>query len=527
RLQTVLQKKSTGAAPGAFFSDLPADLRAAIDAGLVKNYPDGGWHFDEIVNRGQAIYYFARLIDYIKINLGVPQLTAEGSNYFEDINPGHWLEPDLKILSGIGAASVFHGLNLCPEKPLSLEEARKISGSITDYFSSNLLILTKDEDRISILPKGALKQLELDNFEISWDNQNWYGIPENSSVPIPQTDLPFLSVFFRHPTFLPTGQVEIPRIGCATVFIKLRRDFASFVKSNLEEFGNGTVSRDQNEIARIRTRIAELKNKRLVVPSAKVVASENQPEEFFPQVVSVVEEETGKNENFKISEVSEMVRAAKIKNGVASHEQKNNQQFISREDKEEMHQVNGTVCDSITGNPLEGAMLAVDGKNQKIGKDGRFSLNQPLNKIIELTLYCEGYKPLQLKHRVGYRTNALSLRLKPEMTNFSGLIVCGDTGSKVSGALIRLGEKATRSNSDGSFQIRGIRPGYHQISCFSKAFLEAHEIVFVNSDQKKPYILSLKPEFDSQDADQETNEILENAEAQFPETYEESIKFAD
>ncbi|MEW6712451.1 MAG: hypothetical protein AB1403_21725, partial [Candidatus Riflebacteria bacterium] len=235
----------------------------------------------------------------------------------------------------------------------------------------------------------------------------------------------------------------------------------------------------------------------------------------------------GAAENLKISEISEMVKIAKTKNQASSHDEKNYQRDISMEENEDLHRITGMVCDSITGNPLEGAMLAVDGKNQIIGKNGRFSITQPLNKIIELTLYCEGYKPLQLKHRVGYRTSELSLRLKPEMTNFSGVIVCSDTGAKVSGALIRLGEKATRSNSDGSFQIRGIRPGYHQISCFSKTFLEAHEIVFVNSDQKKPFVLSLKPEFEAPDADQEKNEIFENAEIQFPDTYEESVEFAD
>ncbi|MEW6713428.1 MAG: hypothetical protein AB1403_26640, partial [Candidatus Riflebacteria bacterium] len=267
RLQTVLHKKAAGSSPGHFFPDLSIDLRPAVDAGLVKNYPDGGWHFDEIVNRGQAIYYFARLIDFIKSNLGFPQLTAEGSNSFEDIYPGHWLEPDLKMLSGVGAASVFHGLRLNPEMPLSYEEARKIAFAVTEYFSSNMLILNKEENRISILPKGALKPLEIDQFEISWDNQNWYGIPENASVPVPNSNLPFLSVFFRHPTFLPTGQVEIPRIGFSTIFIKLRRNYASFAKTNLEEFGSGFASVDQNEIARIRTRIAELKHKHLEAPS--------------------------------------------------------------------------------------------------------------------------------------------------------------------------------------------------------------------------------------------------------------------
>lgn len=481
RLSPVLKKGKSSAMQMILQTNFPDEIKKPIELGLAKNFPDGSWHLEDNLTRGEAIAYYRRLFDFIKENLIYSQLTAEGLINFEDVKTGHWLEDDLKLLAGTGAVSGFAGLRFFPEELLKVKELQVMSQALIDYFSNNMLILTKGDAEISIFAKGALKELELHEFELSWDNSTWYQMPISGKIPVRQTDAAQIALFFRHPHFLPAGPVELPKIGAASAFVKLRREYAAFVKDNLEKLSDNAAIDSNFELARIKNRLNELKNRHLH-QQAEPVTSKVELPVFAAEKKSPPVMEFPETHALKVSsQSSNEKRPRKI------------QQLPVLKKAETTATIKGKVCDAINNQALEGALLVIDGESQKIGAEGSFVFTAPRHQVVEITVYCEGYSALQMKHRVGYRSEELVLRLKPDLTIFRGRVVSGNQG--VAGALIRLGEKATRSNADGSFQIRGIRPGYHQISCFARNFLEAHEIVFVSDKQVEPYSLRIKKEF--------------------------------
>lgn len=369
----------------------------------------------------------------------------------------------------------FQGLRFFPEEILKISEAQAISLAIIDYFTANMLILSKSDTDIGIFAKGALKELHLHDFEVSWDGNNWYQMPVSGKIPIRESDQNLVSLFFRHPHFLAVGPVELPKIGMASAFVKLRREYAAFVKDNLEEFAKNAPIEDENELTRIKNRLQQLKEKHLSPQSFAAVVEEKP---LYSGFAGPVEPEV-----LPEPIVREVVRKARKVEAPA---------LKKAVDK---ITVKGRVIDAVNEKALEGALLVVNGENQKIGADGDFSFISTRHQVVEITVYCEGYSPLQMKHRSGYRSDSLDLRLKPELAIFNGRVICSESGLPVREALVRLGDKATRSNADGSFQIRGIRPGYHQISCFARNFLEAHEIVFVDANQSSPYSFAIRKEF--------------------------------
>lgn len=483
RLQAVLKAGPNNRAKIILQADFPQEIARPVKLGLVKNYPDGTWHLEDLLTRGEVVSYFSRTIEFIKQNLSFNQLTAEGLTAYEDIGSGHWLEQDLKGLAGIGATAVFDELRFNPDKNAEVAEIKAISRAIIDYFSSNMLILNKNETHIDVLAKGALKNLDLHEFEVSWDGDTWYKMPVDGKIPVRNSDDISISLFFRHPHFLKVGPVEMPKIGAASAFVKLRREYATFVKDNLVKFSRGIEEDDPIEIARIKDRLDELKKKNQVQNTFEVAAKNMGYSETEAPVANFARptQENQPRTEKPILVVEELVKP------------KPAEPMLEKVSK--LVRLEGRVCDSLNDQGLEGALLVIDGETQHIDTEGRFSFQGERHRVVEVTVYCEGYSPLQMKHRLGYRSDLLNLKLKPELTVFKGRIVCADSGLAVREALVRVGEKATRTAADGSFQIRGIRPGYHQISCFARNFLEAHEIVFVKNRQTDSFILAVRKDF--------------------------------
>ena len=487
-------------------SGVPKEVVLPLQLGLMKCFPDGGWHLNRPVNRGEAVAYFSLLIDFLKDSLLYPQAIEKVDSRFEDVGTGHWLERDLNKLAGIGATSCFEGLKFNPEKTIEVDEIRKIGQGISDYFSSNMLILKKSEEQIEIVAKGSLKKLDLDEFEASWDGENWCKLPESAQILLQSNENLLLNIHFRHATFLQVGPVEIPRIGAATVFVKLRRNYQTFVKTKLEEFSNKRSVIDESEMVRIRERLAQLKKRNLQNDHQMIAKDSNNPE-----LENKAQLQFSKPDRADRSTAVEK-RIETVKN------------LPGHDNETKSVQVSGKITDAIDGKPLEGALLVCDGKSQQITADGTFSISAFKHQVIEFTVYCEGYSPLQMKHRVGYRAGSLKLRLKPEMAVFSGIARCADTNLPINQAVIKLGDKTTRTASDGSFQLKGIRPGYHQISCFARNYLEAHEIVFVAVSQTRPYDFEVKRESFEEELE---NSIAQENQADYEQYQANSVDFAD
>lgn len=474
-------------------ADFPADLSYPINLGLIKNFPDGSWKLEDLLTRGEALNYFSSLIDFLKGNLLYDQLILEGHFQFEDIPTNHWLESGLNKLFGIGAMANVTSLKLFPDDLMRTRELRSLSSRMIEYFSSNMFIILKGEKNLSIIPKGALKELDLSSWEVSFDGINWYETPMDGRLPLPDDEKKNFTLFFKHPNFLKVGPIETPTVGAATIFVKLRRDYVSFTRENLGKLHAKKPLNNKSELNRIKERLAEIKKRKLGKENP-VIAKHIEPQvPLIPKVItekkkdlitlvpsSGLQEETG----FYSKEAHEN---ALLQKRVLVDKVRVNEDKIIR--------IEGQIVDSLNGKPIEGVMLVVGGKSQKVDSTGNFAFNSERHKVLEITAYCEGYSVLQMKHRAGYKKGILALRLKPELTSFSGKVICYEKQVPVNQALIKVGDRATRTNSDGTFTIRGIRPGYHQISCFARNFLEAHEIVFVRENQKEKYNFEIRQEF--------------------------------
>lgn len=86
RLQPVMKNSRESAIQVMLQTDFPDEIKKPISLGLAKNYPDGGWHLEDRLTRGEAVCYYSRLIDYVKQNLSFSQLTAEGMANFVTVH---------------------------------------------------------------------------------------------------------------------------------------------------------------------------------------------------------------------------------------------------------------------------------------------------------------------------------------------------------------------------------------------------------------------------------------------------------
>ncbi|GAB4272809.1 MAG: hypothetical protein Kow0029_11890 [Candidatus Rifleibacteriota bacterium] len=475
--------------------DIPQEIFRTVKTGIVKNFPDGSWHLDDVITKGEAVTYFARLVDYIKQNLKYKQLTLEGNVYFEDVPSGHWLESDLKNLAGIGALNEERNPRFFPDNVMPAQELKKLSKKISDYFSSNILILSNEGSDLRIIAKGVTKDIDASLFEVSFDSKTWYAVPEDGVFRGLRENVQNLRLHIKHPHFLEMEGINIPPVRDSTIFVKLRRNYARYVKDNLMMLDRKEPLKDQTEILSIKKRLAQLIRSRNLHIDKKVVEI---PKEDILSHVPKGKQVLKAEENSE-TQVA-LVNAAPQKDTVLFSEEKSTTAIAEPEKIEpktlkfKSVNVTGTLRDALSGEPIANAMLLVDGKSQPVDASGRFSFYSELHKIVEITAYSEGYSVLKMKHRVGYKSSSVNITLKPQLTYFSGRVVSYSTAQPVSQALIRIGNKATRTSADGRFTIRGIRPGYHQLSCFARNFLEAHEIVFIEDSQTKEFVLEVRNE---------------------------------
>jgi len=101
-----------------------------------------------------------------------------------------------------------------------------------------------------------------------------------------------------------------------------------------------------------------------------------------------------------------------------------------------------------------------------------------------------------LRHRTGYRSGPLKLSLKPVLTTVSGKMLHSESGAPLGKVLVKIGTRATRTDSDGNFAFKGVKPGYHQLSCFARGFMEAHEIIHVGPEPVNDLTVKLRPVFE-------------------------------
>jgi hypothetical protein len=480
-LKPVLKQDTHRKIAANFIGKAPEKILVAAQAGIVRKFPDAAWKLDIQVNRGEAIHYLAETVRFIRKKLKHKQSKIHLELKLLE-EKSRWIASDLKILSEIGVLNSFADINKNPESQIDISEFREITSSIISYYSSKFFIIQKQGNKLKVTCKGVLKPLYLEGWQLSFDNKTWYKVPQDGYLPILK-DKRIMSLYFRHKDFLNAGPVEIPTFRPVTAFVKLRTNYRKFVRNRLETINKRDSSNEKIDIKRIKRRLQELKAQRGLAQPENAVKIDLEP------VAENQKKVVNKKEN-SLPEKKSSDSFSKLKNLKADYR-------IKTEDNKKQNQITikGRVFDGLNNTPLNSAMVLADKKTISINEEGLFTLKALKDSIIKFTAYCEGYKVLEMKHRITGKNKILNLPLKPELTMFSGRVTDLHTQKPVIGAIVKIKDKTAKSNAHGIFTVRGIKPGYHQISCSADNFLEAHEIVFVRKNQKNLYHLKVRQAF--------------------------------
>lgn len=426
-------------------------LKSLVSRSIISALPDGTWNLDAPVTRGEAVFYLSKLLNRLKTELVHPPLILPFTHDFADIVPTHWLSEFLPELNGIGVLKSFEGSLFKPDDRINKSELRAATKALIDYLGNNLLILSFDGESAVVRAKGAMQPLKIENWTYSTNRSDWYQIDRNGIVIPDFSSNGMVTVFFRRNDYLDAGPILLNSMRKAVFMIKLKRDYATM--NSTKQLQQPAIQHVDSEEERniIRKRLAQIRQRKDQPPEKPKV--EKAPEPVIKKEPVVEKSET----------------ATKI------------------------NTFEGIIIDAITQKPIQGAIVITEARQYTADHRGQFTFESEPHKIIDVTAYSEGYEAIKIRHRVGYRSGPLTLRLKPVLTEFYGRVISIYDNLPVSGAVVRVGNRATRSGSDGSFSFKRLKPGYHQISVFAQDYMEAHEIVHTDPKIKQEKTLILKP----------------------------------
>lgn len=522
-----------------------------FQTGVLKKFPDGSFGLNEKVTRGEVVYYFGLMFNYINDNMVQPQLLFRGERRFADIPPGHWLEGSLQILDGTGALSCFDGETLKPDLTMTIVELRSIVSTLIEYLGENIAILKYDGTNLQVRLKGVMKPVSDSQWQVSVDGEPWLEFeigreylpefsPDNS-----------LRVIFRHPEYVDTVPVELENSVSAKIFIRLRRNYRNIGRSTAARvaelrgrLGESGVSKTDSENGgvglsnpvpessreRVRQRLAEIRARSVISVNCHprtAVCLKAQPRKAEvnteralrskSDLVKVARAEINKPDSSRlyqdnarppktaglktVSASSGSVISSEVSRPVIIYsenlsENGNDSEFETMPEEQDSNSgetFEGRVIDAVTRKALEGATVVIDGVHKISDSNGRLSFKAANGAIVDVTGYFEGYEPIQLRHRTGYRPGPMVISLKPVMVSYSGRVLDMETGLPVVRAVIRVGNRTTRTAQDGSFSLDRLKPGYHQLSCFAPDYMKSHKIIFMDKDSPSPVRLLLRP----------------------------------
>lgn len=501
-------------------AEITEQLKDVASLGIIKSFSDGSWRLETVVTRGECVYYFDQFLGFISSNMIQAPVFSEADVPFSDISAEHWLRKPLMKLAGIGALA-FSALNrFNPDFLISVQEIKSISSSFIDYLATDMLLIAFDGETVSVQSKGAMREIPLDNWSYSYNAINWQELSENGKIVPEYEGKRLCRIFFRHSEYFDAGPIQIfPQVS-SVGYVKVHRNYAKVVRNLTTKSNSTTDPRVERE--RLRKRLEDIKSRKqlkhdsiekpvsFVAQTETVDTSESveqiKPVEQVDEVEQLHHVQQIEQEELleRVEQVEPVVKEAKKNNSVAmsrSVNQFDSKRSIQSENIEirqtkkaiGLESYEAKVVDSLTGNSINGAIVILEAQQYSTGADGKFVFDAKQNKVLELTAYCEGYEPLQMKHRAGYRNRPLVLSLKPVLLSFSGKITCHDTDTPIARALVKIGVKAARTDSDGNFTINGLQSGYHQLSCFADKYMEAHEIVYVDKNPENTFKFSIKP----------------------------------
>ncbi|PKL48304.1 MAG: hypothetical protein CVV42_10025 [Candidatus Riflebacteria bacterium HGW-Riflebacteria-2] len=458
-------------------------LALLIERGIISPLANGSWHPERDISRGEALFYLGRMLEAMEGDLIHPPIMLKIPETFADVQAGHWLYTHLTKLSGIGALANFscnHRLN--PDAVIHPEELRGISSAMIEYLGSNLLIVDFDGISGRVIAKGALDELKISEWEYSSNRRDWYHIGRDGLIEPEFTTGRMGSVFFRHQSYREAGPFLVKEGSPAIGMIKLQRNYADFTSNRFAAHGKAKAADTEEEKERIRLRLAQL----LERSSNKV--NSIVPRQALPERIDV-------------AAVSGRSREPLPKTDVVNHTDMKQYDMPDVNACESDNTVKqpveseytASIVDALTSEPLTGAAVIIADRQITADKAGKVSFAASPGSILDVTVYSEGYEALKIRHRAGYRDGPLNFALKPIFASCSGRITSFADASPVARALVKIGNRATRTSADGSFVLRGIRPGFHQVSVFAGNFMETHEIAHIGAESQQVIDMQLRP----------------------------------
>lgn len=471
------KQKETGIAQG---------LGGLIARGIIGSLPDGSWNEDSTVTRGEGLFYFGRMLLALKDDLVQSPLILNIEPALQDIVSEHWLSEFLPGLAGIGALEQFKNGCLTPDVILKTRELRSIGSAFIDYFGSNILILNFDGKMARLFPKGAIDELKAEEWNYSFNRRDWYQIGKDGLVEPNFAAGKTGSIFFRHGSYSEAGPMLIKANNPSIGMIKLQRNSADFANKGLLAENSNSQDNFAAERERIRARLLQLR---------EVNQQGNSDDKLLRQdmdkAVSVVEPEQVKRITDQRANTRRTDKA--LDDEVAG--EMSNGSTVALNATQQLTTYQGRVVDALSGDPLKGAVIITAAQMYTADKDGFFSFAAKPHAVLDLTAYTENYEALKIRHRAGYRAGPLTLSLKPVFASCHGTITSLNSGNPVGKALVKIGNQATRTSADGRFAIKGVRPGFLQISVFARDYMEAHEIAHVSAEPDQEINMQLRQMF--------------------------------
>ncbi|MBU1109502.1 MAG: hypothetical protein KKB51_22665 [Candidatus Riflebacteria bacterium] len=453
-------------------------LGGMIARGVISSLPDGSWNEDSTVTRGEGLFYFGRMLLALKDDLVQSPMILDIEPTLEDIVSEHWLREFLPGLAGIGALEQFKSGCLIPDMIMKTKELRSIGSAFIDYFGSNLLIMNFDGKVARLYPKGAIHKLKVEEWNYSFNRRDWYQIGKDGLIEPDFTTGKAGSIFFRNSSYREAGPMLIKANNPSIGMIKLQRNYADFANKRLLAQNSDSKNDSDEERERIRTRLSQIKERNQHKHSNDLWMREN-----TDKVVRVAKPEQAQIIPDPVVTISRTDKA------------------LADEGLDEMSKdsmlttYQGRVVDALNGEPLKGAVIITATKQYTADKDGFFSFAAIPRTVVDLTAYTENYEALKIRHRAGYRNGPLILSLKPVFASCHGTVTNLNNGNPVGKALVKIGNRATRTSADGCFALKGVRPGFHQISVFARDFMEAHEIAHISAEPDQEINMQLRQVF--------------------------------
>jgi hypothetical protein len=144
----------------------------------------------------------------------------------------------------------------------------------------------------------------------------------------------------------------------------------------------------------------------------------------------------------------------------------------------------GVVLDALTKAPLRRASVLVEGVSLLTDQDGQFQISLATrNGTADVFVTAEGYQSLSCKQRTDAARRLMKVFLKPYRSHSRLTIISAADGKPISGAVIEWDGKKSTTDRQGSVNIRGVKPGYHQVRLTADSFVAASELVYV---EEKP-----------------------------------------